>query len=61
MFCLAFRDDFRDLDALKPSEDAVNTRLTTPAVATMLNTDNIAFSRYHFTYCSMKFSVGILF
>ena len=46
MFSLTFRDDFRDLEALKPSEDAVNARLTTPAVATMLNTDNIAFSRY---------------
>lgn len=40
------RDDFRDLEALKPSDDAVNVRLTTPSVATMLNTDNIAFSRY---------------
>ena len=43
---LAFcREDFRDLEGLKPSEDAVNARLTTPAVATMLNTDNIAFTR----------------
>ena len=39
------REDFRDLEALKPSDEAVNTRLTTPAVATMLNTDNIAFTR----------------
>jgi len=42
---LASREDFRDLESLRPSDDAVNVRLTTPAVATMLNTDNIAFSR----------------
>lgn len=41
-FC---REDFRDLEGLKPSEDVINARLTTPAVATMLNTDNIAFTR----------------
>ena len=44
--CFIIRDDFRDLEALKPSDDAVNVRLTTPSVATMLNTDNIAFTRY---------------
>ncbi|CAH3171537.1 unnamed protein product [Porites evermanni] len=43
---LRIRDDFRDLEALKPSDDAVNVRLTTPSVATMLNTDNIAFTRH---------------
>lgn len=43
---LRIRDDFRNLEALKPSDDAVNVRLTTPAVATMLNTDNIAFTRH---------------
>ena len=55
MFSLTSRDDFRDLEAVKPSEDAVNARLTTPAVATMLNTDNIAFSRYmyHFAHCNL--------
>ena len=41
-FC---REDFRDLEGLKPSDDVINARLTTPAVATMLNTDNIAFTR----------------
>ena len=54
--CFIIRDDFRDLDALKPSDDAVNVRLTTPSVATMLNTDNIAFTRYtyfHF-FLSLK-------
>ena len=44
--CCVFRDDFRDLEGLKPSDDAINARLTTPVVATMLNTDNIAFTRY---------------
>ncbi|XP_078362248.1 ankyrin repeat domain-containing protein 13D-like isoform X2 [Oculina patagonica] len=43
---LRIREDFRDLEGLKPSDDAINARLTTPAVATMLNTDNIAFSRH---------------
>lgn len=46
--CFIIRDDFRDLEALKPSDDAVNVRLTTPSVATMLNTDNIAFTRYSY-------------
>lgn len=55
--CFIIRDDFRDLDALKPSDDAVNVRLTTPSVATMLNTDNIAFTRYtyfHFFFLILK-------
>ncbi|CAH3155531.1 unnamed protein product [Pocillopora meandrina] len=43
---LHIREDFRDLEGLKPSEDVINARLTTPAVATMLNTDNIAFTRH---------------
>lgn len=43
--CFFCREDFRDLEGLKPSDDAINARLTTPAVATMLNTDNIAFTR----------------
>ncbi|XP_068747563.1 ankyrin repeat domain-containing protein 13D-like isoform X3 [Montipora capricornis] len=43
---LRIREDFRDLEAVKPSDDVVNTRLTSPAVATMLNTDNIAFTRH---------------
>ncbi|XP_015776709.1 PREDICTED: ankyrin repeat domain-containing protein 13D-like [Acropora digitifera] len=39
-------ENFRDLEALKPSDEAVSNRLTSPAVATMLNTDNIAFARH---------------
>ena len=53
--CFIIRDDFRDLDALKPSDDAVNVRLTTPSVATMLNTDNIAFTRYSYFHIFFKF------
>ena len=40
-----YRQNFRNLEDLKPSEDAITARLTTPAVATMLNTENIAFTR----------------
>ena len=44
-FFVSFRENFRDLEALKPSDEAISNRLTSPAVATMLNTDNIAFAR----------------
>lgn len=43
---LSIRENFRDLEALKPSDEAISNRLTSPAVATMLNTDNIAFARH---------------
>ncbi|XP_048582548.1 ankyrin repeat domain-containing protein 13D [Nematostella vectensis] len=43
---LSLRNDIRDLDSTKPSEEVITSRMTSPLVTTILDTDKIAFQRH---------------